>query len=286
MNDRPVRIGAVSYLNTRALIYGLQRDADPRIELSEAVPSQLARSMSAGTLDVALMPIAALVELPELELVPGLGIGTFGPSRSVLLVAKTSLERVQRVALDPESRTSNLLVQVLFADAWGHRPEFVPGSGDLDRDLETHDAVVRIGDKALFQALPDGTTAHDMGTAWTDMTGLPFLFAAWIAKPGIVDRSLYRALHASRRAGSRALDEIVQAYTWQGHHDPALARHYLSEHIQHRLGNAELTAARRFLTRARQLGLTPRVPELRTCFQRWTTCHETAANPSIGARAS
>src|SRR5262245_65695577 len=122
-----------------------------RLELSYDVPSILASRMAAGEVDLSLLPIIELARIPDLRVVPGLAIGSFGNCRSVLLVARKPLTEIESVALDPESRTSNALARILFAEAWGAAPEFVVGPKDLELALAEHDAVVRIGDKALFE---------------------------------------------------------------------------------------------------------------------------------------
>ena len=97
-----IRIGAVSYLNTRPLVFGLEQGVgEDRIELSYSVPARLADRMIAGELDIALMPVIELAKMPELEIVPGLAIGTSGPSRSVLLISRRPIERVESVAAAP-----------------------------------------------------------------------------------------------------------------------------------------------------------------------------------------
>lgn len=275
---RKIRVGAVSYLNTKPLIYGLEQGlgAD-RIELSDDVPSVLAGRMTRGEIDVALLPVIELARMPDLEIVPGLGITTFGPSRSVLLVSRVPVSSIERVALDGESRTSNALAQVLFAEVWGGTPKFEMGPLALDEALKEFDAVVRIGDKALFESPPDGLEIHDLGEVWTRASGLPFVFAAWSARPGVVDREIYRILHKSRRRGVKAIDRIAEEFRWNGHHDPALIRGYLMEHIQYRLGAAEVQAMKRFLAAAERLNLVDRVPEIRLALRRWTSCNEIAS---------
>src|SRR5882672_7419839 len=150
-----IRAGAVSYLNTRPLVFGVDQGlgAD-RLQLTYDVPSVVARRMASGELDLALLPVVELARIPDLVVVPGLAIGSLGNCRSVLLVARRPLADVKSVALDPESSTSNALAAVLFAEAWGVKPEFVTGPLDLTEALAEHDAVVRIGDKALFEPLP------------------------------------------------------------------------------------------------------------------------------------
>ena len=274
-----VRIGAVSYLNTRPLVFGLEQGLGAgRIELSYAVPAQLADSMAAGDLDIALMPIIELARMPGLEVVPGLGIVTHGPSRSVLLVSRRPVDEIRTVALDRDSRTSNALVRVLFDEAWGCGPAFETGPAELVRALEQYDAVVRIGDKALFDPLPDDGIVHDLGTVWTETTGLPFVFAAWVAHPGVVDREIYRMLHESRRRGSKVIDAIADDYTWNGAQYPEIAREYLTHNIRFRLGSTEIRAMERFFQSARRLRVIERAPEIRLAFERWSECHEIAEN--------
>jgi len=279
-----VRIGAVSYLNTRPLVWGLQHGlapGDERIELSFAPPAELADGMAAGRLDVALMPVIELARLPELEIVPGLGIVTQGPSRSVLLISSRPLDRVRTVALDRESRTSNALVQILFDRVWQQRPVFDTGPPELARALAQADAVVRIGDKALFEPIPEGTEVHDLSEVWTRCTGLPFVYAAWVARPGVVDRELYGLLHRSRREGGRCLDEIARNYSWNGKRYPDVALAYLTENIRFRLGSAEVRGMERFFEAALIRGVIHRSPTIRFALQPSVTCHAPAGRRGL-----
>ena len=256
MSAARLRIGGVSYLNTRPLCLGFDQGiAADRVSIEYAVPAELARRMEAGLLDVALLPTIELARIPGLWIVPGLGISSFGPALSVLLFSKRPLPEVRRVALDPESRTTNALVQVLFAEAWSGSAEFVAGPPGTEDALDDADAVVRIGDKALFDPPPPGTMAIDLGEAWWRRTGLPFVFAVWAAKADSVDRALYREFHASRRAGQRQIDLIADDYTWRGERHPELCRRYLRDHMRYRLGAQEVAAMRSFLAAASRLGL-------------------------------
>jgi chorismate dehydratase len=270
----PLSIGAVAYLNTRPLVAGLA--GTPGIALSYAVPALLAERMAAGLLDVALLPIVELSRLPHLELVPGLGITTCGPSRSVLLVGRRPPHEIRSLALDPHSRTSNVLARVLLAEVWGVAPRCTIGPAELDAALETADAAVRIGDKALFEPLPAGTIAHDLGAVWTERTGLPFVFAAWAARPGVVDRRLYVLLHDCRRRGRQQVARIAADYSWNGRKDPQLALAYLTEHMRYRLGAAELRGIERFFRAAHAHGLVDTVPEVRFALARRGAPHAAA----------
>lgn len=269
----PVRVGAVSYLNTRPLVFGMAQGLGAgRIVLSHDVPSVLASRLAGGELDVALLPVIELARIPGLVVVPGLAIGSLGPCRSVLLVAKTPLDEVRRVALDPESRTSNALVQVLCAERWRIHPEFAVGPRDLELALSEHDAVVRIGDKALFEPVPAGCTAHDLGGAWTAHTSLPFVYAVWAARMESMDRELYRCLHASKRAGDQALAAIADDYTWNGRRHPEIALPYLRDAMRYRFGGPELNALQRFLASAARAGVIDAAPDIRLALAAETSC--------------
>lgn len=275
-----LRIGAVAYLNTRPLVHGLAGSGAERLELSFDVPAVLAERMRRAELDVALLPVIELARIPDLEIVPGLGIVTRGPSRSVLLVSRLPLERIRRVALDPESRTSNALFRVLCARVWRIDPEIVEPrcgapAGSLEEALADCDAVVRIGDKALFETPPADCQVEDLGEVWTRSTGLPFVWAAWIARRGVIDRQTYRLLHDARRRGVRAIEEIAASYAWNGTRDAGLARAYLDSHIRYRLGAAEIEGLGAFLDEAAAAGLISAVPAIRLAL-RSGACGEAA----------
>jgi len=273
-----VRIGAVSYLNTRPLVHGLEAERESGgFDLSYAAPAELADRMIAGNLDLALLPVIELAGMPELEVVPGLGIVTAGASRSVLLVGKKPVDEVETVALDPESRTSNALARVLFDRVWRRQPAFSIGTRSLTESLEQCDAAVRIGDKALFDPVPDGCYVYDLGTVWTEQTRLPFVFAVWAARPGVVNRDLYKRLHDSRRLGKANIERIALDYTWQGRSHPEVARAYLTRNIVFRLGSSEINGLKLFLRMAAQIGVIDETPAIRMALTRWTECHATAA---------
>lgn len=259
-----VRIGAVPYLNARPLVFGLEQGlGKERTELGYEVPSVLAARLATGQLDLALLPAVELARIPNLVVVPGISISSRGPAGSVLLVTRKALEDVQSVALDPESRTSNALARVLFAEGWGGHPNFAEAPPDLGECLLNFDAAVRIGDKALFETLPPGVHAYDLGEAWTNRTGLPFVFAVWACPMGVLDRELYEILHASKRKGTRALESIARAHAWNGASHPEKALEYLTRNIFYRFGAAELQSLRRFHEAARRAGVTEREPEIR-----------------------
>lgn len=277
------RIGAVGYLNTRPLIHGLSDDvAAGRIELTCGSPADLADLLAAGDLDLALLPCIELARIPDLEVIPGLSISCPGPARSVLLVGKMPPEQVRTVALDPESRTSNALVQVLFDTVWNNKPVYLTGNVSLADSLQLADATVRIGDKALFEPVPPGLHVSDLSGIWAERTGLPFVFAVWAGRTGAVSRDLYRRLHACRRAGKQAIPEIAREYLWEGRARPGISEAYLKDNIRYRFGSRELQALNGFLAAAARCRIIPAAPDLKLAFHRWTSCHDRAAAASTG----
>ncbi len=279
-----VRIGAVPYLNARPLLFGLERWARGRpLHLLLEDPPALADGLADGRLDLALIPSVELARIEGVEIVPGIAIGSDGPAGSVLLFSRMAPPEVRRLALDPHSRTSNVLARLLLAEVWGASPRREPGPEDTEAALAGRDAAVRMGDKALFEPKPAGLHVEDLGTAWRKLTGLPFVYAVWAAREGALDRALYETLHGSKRDGMAALDRIAEEHTFRGRREPALARAYLRSCIRYRLGSPEVRGLQAFLRMAAEHGLVPRVPELRFAAFGRPACHE-AAGPVQGIR--
>jgi len=283
MGDR-IRVGAVAYLNTRPLVHGFEEGLGrDLVELSYDVPSTLADRLARHELDVALIPVIELARIGDLEIVPGLGIISRGPARSVFLISNGPPERARSVGLDPESRTTNAMTAVLYDRVWNARPRFAPGPVDLPASLTEHDAVVRIGDKALFEPPPAGASCVDLGELWDRTTGLPFVYAVWAVRPGILDEDLHRLFLDSYRRGAAAIDRIAAQYTWKGRSFPELARDYLTHNILFDLGPEELEGLRVFLASAARLELIPSAPELRTGLARPAPSIERVSTPRRGA---
>lgn len=254
-----IRVGTVPYLNARPLVFGFEHGtAADRVRLESDVPSQLAARLRRQTLDVALISSIELGRIPGLTVVPGLAVGSLGPVRSVLMVSRVPLERMGTLALDPASRTSNALAEVLLRERFGVAPAAEEHGGTMEEALVDHDAVLRIGDAALFAKPPTGTTVTDLGEAWTEWTSLPFVYAVWVAREGVLDDEMCEAFQASARAGLRSVEAIAAETP-----DPDLVRRYLRENIRYGLGAKELAGLQRFLELAAARALLPRVPEVR-----------------------
>lgn len=255
MIPRKTRIGAVSYLNTHPLVFGLERVQPADIELHYGTPSELADLTAAGGLDVALLPTIELSRIPNLEVITGLGIACDGPARSVLLVSRKPISETGTVSLDPESRTSNALAQVLFRTAWNMSPSFSYGPAGLSDALRVSDAVVRIGDKALFERPPAGTERIDLAEEWISWTGMPFVFAVWTCRPGVMNDRITGLLIDSFEQGIEAIDYIAARFCRRFGRQQEVAASYLRNNIRYRIGRPELKSIDRFLKEAAAIPL-------------------------------
>ena len=173
-----LRIGSVSYLNAKPLIYGL--DHSPECELHLDVPSALMAGLAEGRFDVALLPVIDYQRLEDLCIVPSGGIGCDGPTLTVRLFSKKPIDQIRSLACDTDSHTSVALARVILAERYGIRPTFV----DLRRGDQPVDARLLIGDKVVCEEPPGCDHQLDLGHAWKLHTGLPFVFAIWTARKG------------------------------------------------------------------------------------------------------
>jgi chorismate dehydratase len=254
-------------LNARPLVEGL--DADPGFSLIAGTPSELADALHAGELDVAIVPAIEAARGPY-RICPDVAIASYGPVRSVKVYHRKPIRRVARIALDPASRSSSALVRILCAELWRVAPELVDADGDVDALLESFDAVLRIGDRCLWSD-PRDAREIDLGEAWTEMTGLPFVYAVWAGPEGAIDRHAVRRLADARDAGLLRLREIAEAHAAASpagrgaasKRDAEVAYRYLKENVRYVLGTAELQGLSRFYQLAEELGLIPAAPEVR-----------------------
>ena len=176
-----IRVGAVSYLNTKPFIWGLEQSPVwSEIVLSRDFPAAIAHQLKNDQLDIGLLPVAAIAELQESFIVADYCIGSEGPVASVAIFSDVPLEEVTTIWLDYQSKTSVALAQILMQEYWHLQPEWKPGDADFINFIGETEAAVVIGDRAL-DLIPKHKYTYDLGAAWTTHTGLPFVFAAWVA---------------------------------------------------------------------------------------------------------
>lgn len=224
---KPLRVGSVPYLVGRPLNLGLGDEAG--IELTFDVPARLSRALRAGELDVALVSSIELARHPGSSYLPGLGVIGAGYVGSVQVFLGRPLDEVRSVRLDPVSRTAQTLVQVLAAEGAGLAPSttFEVVADGVDPRAGAPDAWLRIGDRALDEHLREGLPHFNPSAAWVELTGLPFVFAAWIARAG-VDLEPYRdAFERAAARGRAAAPALARSAAAAMDLDPAAVEHYL-----------------------------------------------------------
>jgi chorismate dehydratase len=253
----PIRIGAVGYLNARPLTWALAADA--RWAIRYDLPSVCSSLLHAGQVDLGLVPSIDYLQDPDYRFVPGVGIGSRGPIASVALYTRVPVERISSIALDTSSRTSVTLIRVLCSHHFKISPEFVAHGPDLPAMVATADAGLLIGDPA-FEADHAGLRLKkiDLGEEWTAMTGLPFIYAAWTGRPGVITAGDVEALRTAQRIGVQSVDEIAAEYGRGDARRTARAATYLRDNVKYGLGPDEARGLQLFLNYAADLGLAPR----------------------------
>jgi chorismate dehydratase len=250
----PIRLGAVDYLNARPLVYGLEMRTD-LFSLRFDVPSKCAALLHEGSIDVGMIPsIEYLRGSSDYRIVPECAIVSEGKVASVALFSTKPIEQVRSIAADTSSRTSNGLVRVLCYEAFGIDPELVPMPPRIDEMLTTCEAALLIGDPALYlDHAARGVEKIDLGEQWTKLTSLPFVWAFWAGRPGILPPEAVDALRRARAAGVTASDAIAYAYC--GRERSALGRAYLKDNIKYALGDRDQAGLVRYFELAQKHGV-------------------------------
>jgi len=260
-----VRLGAVGYLNARPLVWGLERSL--RFLLRFDVPSTCASLLHDGAIDIGLIPSIEYLRGGPYAIVPDLAIASRGPVASVLLFTSRPIRDVRSIAMDVSSRTSVALVRVLCAQLFKINPKIEPAGPDLPQMLGRCDAALIIGDNALFQppnvehTLP--VEVIDLGKAWTDLTGLPFVYAFWAGRPGMLEPGDVEALQRARDAGVAASDDVACAYLRDMPARQVLGMRYLRENIKYHLGAEEQAGLELFYRYAAEIDVAPSSDGLR-----------------------
>ncbi|MDF1842286.1 MAG: menaquinone biosynthesis protein [Rubripirellula sp.] len=258
-----IRVGAVSYLNTKPLIHTLNERLGGQGTLSLDLPSRLAADLAAERLDVALIPSVEFFRGTDYEIVSNAAIACRGPVWSVRLLSRVPVPEIRRLALDEGSRTSAAMLRLLLWEMYQLQPETSQLEIDQSPEEVDADAILMIGDRAMHPARGVYREIWDLGDRWCRWTELPFVFAMWVARPGIqwsskLDRSkLTSMLEASRDAGLESLEEIASSPAAQHGLTKEDLHRYFAENLHFRLGPGERLGLDAFQQKAAQRGLIP-----------------------------
>lgn len=208
--DRKIKVSAVSYLNTKPLLYGLERHPLMNsIELALEYPALIAQHLKEDTVDVGLVPVAAIPSIPNAHIISDYGIGADGKVASVCIFSKVPVEEIESIYLDYQSRTSVQLAQVLLKHYWKKDVALLQAPENYIELIEGKTAGVIIGDRAL-QQLPHFPYIYDLAEYWKIHTGLPFIFAAWVANKELPE-AFIQQFNEANASGLEHLDEVIKA---------------------------------------------------------------------------
>jgi chorismate dehydratase len=238
-------------------------EGDDGLTVASDVPSRLLALLLDGHADVALCPVVDYQSAPaELCVVPVGAIGSDGPTHTVRVFSPEPLDRVERVLVDTDSHTSVALLDIVFTHLHGRRPRLVPLE---DPGHPGADAVLLIGDKVVTSAPPESSHPHtlDLGEAWRGITGLPFVFATWMARLGHDLEDLPERLARRRTHNLQHLDELVERVALPRGWERELAASYLGSILSYELGPRERRSMELFWSRCHELGIVERLRPLR-----------------------
>ena len=261
-----LRVGAVSYLNTRPLVFGLRerlrQQFGPGAELCFDLPSRLADALSQGTLDVALIPTIEFLRGPGYRMVSDAIIGCRGPVWSVRLLSRVPISEIRTLALDEGSRTSQALVQVLLWEHYRLRPDLKPFPMSVSPEQVDADALLMIGDRAMHPPVGMYREIWDLGDRWCRWSELPFVFAVWAARPALGHDlgpsdwdALTGILQAARDEGQSHFEEIAEANAGLLGLTVADCVSYFAENLHFHFGSSERKGMQLFAQRAADIGL-------------------------------
>lgn len=237
-----IKVGAVSYLNTKPLIYGFEQGMmKDSIELVIDYPSKIASLLAEGKIDIGLVPVAVIPELKEHHVISDYCIGCDGEVVSVCLFSDVPLHEIETIVLDYQSRTSVELLKIILKEHWKISPKLLAGTENFEKDISGKTAGLIIGDRALNQRITS-KYIFDLGLAWKELTGLPFVFAAWVSNKKLPE-DFIAAFNTANEFGLNRLDEVVS----QIKYDSFDLKQYYTQFVKFKLDSQMQAAKALFL---------------------------------------
>lgn len=251
------RIGCVPFLNARPLIaYFETQEGKGEADVIYAAPSMLAEMVLSKQVDVALASSFFALQFPELKIAPGASISSVGAVDSVRLFSKVPYGDIRTLALDASSATSNNLAQMLLSERYGVTPQCAHFAPNLSRMISECDAAVLIGDAGM-SAEATGLRVLDLGAAWDEMAGLPFVWALWLGRQDL-DADLVKLLATAKGYGMSRLREISESEAARLGWPVARCYRYLAEVIDYELSPKHMEGFSLFASKCAEMGFVPR----------------------------
>lgn len=267
--NKLLRLGTVSFLNSKPLTYALEEKIiENNINLVATPPAELSAKLHQKELDAALIPVAELLKRKSYSVVPGISISSLGKVDSVILLSKVDIGDIKTVAVDKRSQSSTALLRIILEIFHNLSPVYEPkdcSSGNLEQVfLNGVDCGMLIGDAGLeyLYSPPDGYKIYDLGEIWTEHTGLPFVYAVFAVNNNVSLGDNLRILQESKSDGLKRLPEIAKIGAVETGLSEEICYNYISEKIRYDLGKEEINGIIKYSELLSELGLCDKITGL------------------------
>lgn len=248
-----IRISAISYLNTLPFLYGMHRSAylSQHSTISLDIPSVCAEKLLSGEADIGIIPVAILPELKKYQIISDYCIGAVNNVRSVLLLSERPIHEINKIILDYHSRSSIALMRIIAEKHWEIAPKWVQGTPGFEKDIKGTTAGVVIGDRAMLLE-NKYIYSYDLAGVWKEMTGMPFVFACWVAVSKISDQFL-TAFNIALADGLSHIDKVIAEEEKNGGKNISCLADYFTKNVSYNLDNDKRKAMNLFLDMIKKL---------------------------------
>lgn len=255
------KLGAVSYLNARPLVAGLE--SDPRVELCFDVPARLPVLLDGQKVDAALVPVIDIIkEDRSWRIISDACIGCDGETLTVRIFSRIPADSILRLYVDGDSHTSVTLARIIWREMYDTHLEVIPYTGQ--ETIDECEAILLIGDKVVNNTLLDYEIETDLGSSWKTLTSLPFVFAAWaVRQDTCIDViELSNILSNAKDRGVSSAEMIAADYGPALGWPVTLATRYLTTRLKFTLGSRQRLGMEKFLELAKHNDIVPKHQEL------------------------
>lgn len=244
------KLSIVSYLNSKPFLYGMFLNAfDQTVKLNLEIPSVVAQQLIEGQVDIGLVPVATIPQIPNAKIISDYCIGTLGQVKTVCIYADCPIDQVRNLYLDYHSRTSAALTKILLKEYWQHQPNFLTAEEGYIDQIGKNTAGLVIGDRTM--GLENQFAYHyDLGDIWKKHTGLPFVFAAWVSNTKL-DPSFIKSFNEALKTGVDRIPQVAQLFQSSHQHFDVLK--YFQTYISYKLDDAKKKALDLFLEKLKDL---------------------------------
>lgn len=245
---RQLKIAAVSYLNTKPFLFGLENsEAKEKFKLTMNYPAAIAQQLKNGDADIALIPVAEIKNISNAKIISDYCIGCDGAVGSVCLYSEVEIENVKEIFLDYQSRTSVELLKILLKHHWKINPTLLPSYPGYEDDFNGATAGLVIGDRT-FELKNQFEFVYDLGEEWKKLSGLPFVFAAWVSRVEF-SSDIINLLNTAFKSGIDNIESVSEKF--QSQYPTVDVKKYLTEQISFSLDEKKKEGMKRFLAMIR-----------------------------------